>query len=166
MHIYAAHGMWQLFHMIPLLLGNRFSRCDEHYHCFMLLQEITAILCCDVMTEDQPSYLRVLIAQYLEDMVRLYPSRTLAPKFHYLLHCPTLMKRCIFVCYLCGSHADTLQSSFFCESFAKVITETGTGTNIKCMYYTHTHTHTHTHIWSPHRHHLTGLRWEVNHFCL
>ena len=93
-----AHGMWQLFHMIPLLIGDRIPSDDDHYKCFMLLQEISAILCTDVVTVDHPPYLRVLIAEYLSEFVRLYPERPLTPKFHYLVHCPTFMERYEIIC--------------------------------------------------------------------
>jgi hypothetical protein len=93
MHLFSAHGMWQLFNLIPLLIGDRIPRGDEHYQCFMLLQEISAILCADALPVEQPAYLRILIAEYLSEMVRLYPHKPLTPKFHYLLHCPSLMKR-------------------------------------------------------------------------
>ena len=85
--------MWQLFNIIPLLVGQKFQKDDEYYCCFMLLQEISTILCSDVMTEDQPAYLRVLIAEYLEKMVELHPDKPLTPKLHYLIHCPIIMKR-------------------------------------------------------------------------
>ena len=69
--------MWQLFHMMPLIIGDSILRDDEHYHCFMLLQEIAAILCSDIIINDHPAYLRVLIAEYLAEMVRLHPNQPL-----------------------------------------------------------------------------------------
>ena len=88
-----AHGMWQLFHMMPLLIGDRIPFDDDHYKSFMLLQEISSILCTDVVTVDHPPYLRVLIDDYLNEFVRLHPNRPLTPKCHYLVHCPTFIKR-------------------------------------------------------------------------
>ena len=58
---------------------------DEHLHCFLLLQEISCILCTDVVCEGHPAYLRILVQDYLSTLKQLYPSVNLPPKAHYLV---------------------------------------------------------------------------------
>ena len=79
------------------MIGDKISRNDENWHCFMLLQEIASILCTDVVTAEHPPYLQVLTADYLSELVRLHPNRQLTPKCHYLIHCPTLIKRYLLI---------------------------------------------------------------------
>ena len=40
-----AAQMWQLFHILPLLIVGDIAPSDQHYKCFMLLQDIACVLC-------------------------------------------------------------------------------------------------------------------------
>ena len=91
--LYTAHEIWQLFHILPLLIGDLVPVGDAHYINFMALQEISAILCADVITADQLAYLQILIQEYLSNLTSLYPDVSLTPKCHYLVHCPSFLKR-------------------------------------------------------------------------
>ena len=79
---------------------------DEHLRCYLLLQEIGSILCADVTTDDPPAYLILIIQDYLTTLKGLYPSLSLPPKAHFLVHCPSMMKRqasmhaCMHACVL------------------------------------------------------------------
>jgi hypothetical protein len=88
-----AHEIWQLYHIIPFLIGDCVPKSDPHLACYLLLQEISSILCTDIITEDLPPYLRVLIQEYLSSLKTLYPTVNLPPKAHYLVHCPSYLKR-------------------------------------------------------------------------
>ena len=61
--------MWQLFHILPLLVGDLVPTTDVHYKNFLTLQEISAILCTDIITDEHPGYLRNLIQQYLSGLL-------------------------------------------------------------------------------------------------
>jgi hypothetical protein len=88
-----AHESWQLFHVLPFLVGDCISEDNEHLRCYLLLQDIASILCTDAVTTDRPAFLRLIVQDYLTTLKKLYPSLNLPPKAHYLVHCPTLLKR-------------------------------------------------------------------------
>lgn len=85
--------MWELFHILPFIIGTRLSLSDPHYACFMLLNDTSTILFSPVIARDQISYLSVLIKQYFEQFTSIYPHRELTPKCHYLIHTPSLIER-------------------------------------------------------------------------
>lgn len=71
--------MWQLFHILPLLIGGDIAPSDQHYKCFMLLQDIACVLCSPVIALEQIPLLRITIHDYLEMFTALYPNRPLIP---------------------------------------------------------------------------------------
>ena len=91
--ILAASQMWELFHIIPFLIGTELPIDDPHYKCFMLLTDVASILFSPIIAKDQVPFLKILIKEYLEGFTTLYPNRPLTPKFHYLVHTPSLITR-------------------------------------------------------------------------
>ena len=85
--------MWELFHILPFIIGKDMPSDDPHYACFMVLNDIATILFSPVIAPDQIPFLRLQIREYLEQFTSLYPHRPLTPKCHYLIHTPTLIKR-------------------------------------------------------------------------
>ena len=86
--------MWELFHVLPLLIGRSVAPVDmRHYQCFLQLQQIAAIVCSPVIAVPQIAFLRVIIRDYLRELKSLYPHQNLVPKFHYLIHIPTIIER-------------------------------------------------------------------------
>lgn len=90
---YAASQMWELFHILPLLIGEDIPHEDQHYYCFMQLQTIATLIFSPSVAVDQIPFLRLEIQQYLENFKAVYTHYTLPPKSHYLVHIPTLMER-------------------------------------------------------------------------
>lgn len=45
--------MWQLFHITPLLIDADISPDDQHYKCFVLLQDVGCILCSPIIAQQQ-----------------------------------------------------------------------------------------------------------------
>ena len=85
--------MWELFHILPLLIGDDFTEDDDHYHCFLQLQTIAMLLFSTAVAVDQIPFLRLLIQEYLQNLKTIYPHYTLPPKSHYLVHVPSLIQR-------------------------------------------------------------------------
>ena len=85
--------MWQLFHIMPLILQDKVPFDDEHFSCFMVLQDISALVCADSITQGGIALLRCLIQDYLEQFVSLYSVDRITPKCHYLVHFPALISR-------------------------------------------------------------------------
>ena len=96
-YYYIAHESWQLFHVLSFLVGDCISEDNEHLRCYLLLQDIASILCTDAVTTDRPAFLRLIVQDYLTTLKKLYPSLNLPPKAHYLVHCPTLLKRLVYL---------------------------------------------------------------------
>ena len=83
---HVASQMWCLFHILPLILGEELKE-NVHYQCFLLLQDICAlVLSPDILAEQVP-LLRILVQEYLSTFCSLY-ERPLTPKMHYLVHLP------------------------------------------------------------------------------
>lgn len=85
--------MWQLFNMIPLLICDLPLDGNHHYDCFLLLQEITAMVFSPLLLLEQIDYLECLIYQYLEKFKGILHPKLLTPKCHYLIHLPRLLRR-------------------------------------------------------------------------
>ena len=81
--------MWQLFNIIPLLLYEFSMNDNKQYECFMLLQEITAIVFTPLLCLEKIQYLELLIPQYLEKFKDILHPRLLTPKCHFI-HLPGL----------------------------------------------------------------------------
>ena len=91
-----ATQMWELFHILPLLLFRSVPPSNQHYLCFMKLQQISMIIFSPVISINQIPFLRILISEYLEEVAHLY-SIILPPKFHYLVHVPSLIERLVSI---------------------------------------------------------------------
>ena len=89
---HSAAQMWELFNILPFLIGKQFPPCNPHYDCFMLLNDIT-ILFSPVITHNQVPFLRGQIQQYLQQFIVWYPHWPLTPKFHFLLYISNLINR-------------------------------------------------------------------------
>lgn len=90
-----ASQMWQLFQVLPLILCNYPVEDDDHYECFLKLQEICSIIFAPMISSEQTAYLPTLISDYLQAFKQLYPTTSLTPKFHYLIHIPRMIQRYI-----------------------------------------------------------------------
>ena len=84
---------WCLLRVLPLLIGNRIKNPCENgvWKLILLLREIVAYDCAPAITADQIAYLNVLIEEYIQSRVELFPDHPLKPKHHYLCHYPELI---------------------------------------------------------------------------
>ena len=62
---------------------------DEYWQCFMLLLEITDIVFSLTISLDLLGVFEALIQEYLWNFSHIYPGRSIIPKMHYLVHCPS-----------------------------------------------------------------------------
>ena len=85
--------IWELFYILPFVIGKDMPPDDAHYACFKQLNDIATIVFSPVIADDQISLLRLYIEQYLDQFTSLYPQQPLTPKFHYLVHIPSLIRR-------------------------------------------------------------------------
>ncbi|KAL0152015.1 hypothetical protein M9458_052681, partial [Cirrhinus mrigala] len=84
---------WCLLRVLPLLVGDRIKNPSESgvWKLILLLREIVAHVCSPAITPDQVAYLGVLIEEYIQFRVELFPEVSLKPKHHYLSHYPELI---------------------------------------------------------------------------
>ena len=83
--------MWLLGRILPAIVGHFISETDEHWHKFLLLMQITDYLLSPRITQDDAAFLQYQIAEHHEQFVNLYPSHSVIPKMHYMVHMPRLM---------------------------------------------------------------------------
>ena len=86
---------WCLLRVLPLIIGNRIKNPCENdvWKLILLLREIVSYVCAPTITADQIAYLNVLIEEYIQSRVELFPQHPLKPKHHYLCHYPELILR-------------------------------------------------------------------------
>lgn len=58
-----------------------------------MVKEVVELVCAPKISAAQVSFLQVNIQEYLETRKHLFPSDKLKPKYHYLLHYPSLIMR-------------------------------------------------------------------------
>ena len=85
---YSASEMLLLARIIPFILGDKIPTEDMHYNCFLQLLKILQIVMSPYISEEVPSYLRVLIEDHHSIFVTLYPDASFIPKLHYMVHYP------------------------------------------------------------------------------
>lgn len=86
-----ASQMWLLGRSLPLLIGSRVPLDDEHWKNFCRFLSITQILFSPVLTENDLAVLQDNIMVHHQQFVALYPSHSVIPKLHYLIHTPRLI---------------------------------------------------------------------------
>ena len=83
--------MWLLGQILPLLVGDFVDDDDEHWMLFLQLMDIVDLLFCPKTTKDHAAYLATLISDHHSNFCRLYPTKSVIPKMHFMIHMPRLM---------------------------------------------------------------------------
>ena len=89
----SASQMMSLCQMLPLMIADKIPESDENWHSFLVLLKICSIAITTVCTHDTTTYLKILIEENLTLFCKLYPSRSLIPKQHYMIHYPAQIER-------------------------------------------------------------------------
>ena len=85
--------MMSLCHHFALLIGDKIPESEPHWHIFLILLRICSIANAPLCTHDLMAYLGILVEEYLRMFRELYPSKTIIPKQHYMLHYSSQMER-------------------------------------------------------------------------
>lgn len=85
--------MWLLSRILPLLVGDYVPEDDDHWQLFLQLMEIVDILFSPKTSEDHAAYVATLINDHHHDFCKLYPTHSIIPKMHFMVHMPRLMIR-------------------------------------------------------------------------
>lgn len=88
---YTAFQMWLLGRSLPLLIGSLVPIDDEHWKNFCSFLSIVQYLFAPKLTDDDLAVLQENIVSHHQHFVALYPSHSVIPKLHYLVHTPRLI---------------------------------------------------------------------------
>lgn len=94
MHVYVyitATQMWLLARHLPLMIGAEIPIDDEHWMSFTLLLQIMQYLFAPKLSEDDLAILQEMIMDHHQRFLSLYPTHSVIPKLHYLIHMPRLI---------------------------------------------------------------------------
>ena len=93
--MYIASQMWLLGRVLPLIIGDCIPDDDKHWLLFLRLMVIVDLLFAPSIPQDYVSYLSALISDHHHDFKRLYPSYSIIPKMHFMVHMPRLILKYI-----------------------------------------------------------------------
>ena len=85
---HTAAQMWLLGRILPILIGDLVPEDDEYWHLFLNLMDIVDILFAPKITQDNCAYIATLIQDHHDEFRRLYPSESVIPKMHFMIHMP------------------------------------------------------------------------------
>lgn len=83
--------MWNFAILLPLMIGDKIEDDNAKWESFLLLVEITKICTARVTSTEAADYLSVLIKDHHQLFKSCYPSVSLTPKTHYMVHIPRLL---------------------------------------------------------------------------
>ena len=82
---------WLLARILPLLVGDYIPDDDERWENFLRMMDIVDRLFSPKISEDDATYIKWLISDHHQEFCRLYPTMSVIPKMHFMLHMPRLM---------------------------------------------------------------------------
>lgn len=84
---------WLLLRLLPLLLGDFVCDGNPQYGILVELCRLVERIFACKFTRDDVFYLRWLVTTWLKEFKEIFPSFSLKPKFHFLVHYPTAVLR-------------------------------------------------------------------------
>lgn len=84
----SASQMWCLLRILPILLGDKVPRGNQHWELFLLLRRIMDIAFAREITETMIAHLRIYIEDHHSLFRKLFPTLRLTPKHHFIVHYP------------------------------------------------------------------------------
>lgn len=89
--MYAAQ-MLALLRFFPLSFGDCIPVDNQYWH-LLSLSEIIDIVMAPKPSESMLCYFEIIYTSFLIQFKRLYPSASLRPKMHFLVHLPTILRK-------------------------------------------------------------------------
>ena len=78
--------MWCLARLLPLMVGSKIPNDDPHWCNFLLMLTIVDYVFAPVLAPDRREYLKELIDDHHKSFIQLYPTCSVIPKMHYMIH--------------------------------------------------------------------------------
>lgn len=85
--------MWLLARFLPLMIGQWVPEEDENLQLYMLLLDIVDILFAPEISPEDISLLSVHIQDQHRQFKIIYPSSSIIPKMHYMVHMPEFIRQ-------------------------------------------------------------------------
>ena len=89
--ILTALQMWLLGQILPLLVGDYIHEDDEHCNLFLKLMDIVDILFSPQVSDKYGAYVATLVHDHHHEFCRTYPTHSILPKYHFMVHMAQLM---------------------------------------------------------------------------
>ena len=91
LYVYIASEMWNFSILLPLIIGDKFPDDDPLWECYLLLLEIVKYSTAELTSLASAEYLAALIHQHHHEFLKCYPTVSITPKMHYMVHLPRLL---------------------------------------------------------------------------
>ena len=85
---FVAAQMWSLSINLPLIIGDKVPYGDEHWECFLLLLDILQLCTAKITSTAHAGILEAMIHDHHQLFARCYPTSSIIPKMHYMVHFP------------------------------------------------------------------------------
>ena len=83
--------MWNFSILLPLIIGDKVPDDDPLWECYLLLLEIVKYSTAELTSLASAEYLTVVIHQHHHEFLKCYPTVSITPKMHYMVHLPRLL---------------------------------------------------------------------------
>lgn len=91
LYVLSAAQMWMLSIYLPLIIGSEVPPEEPLWECFLLLLDIQflQITTAHILSCGLAAYLAVLIHDHHSMFRHCYPTASITPKMHYMVHFPS-----------------------------------------------------------------------------
>lgn len=94
-----AAQMWILAINIPLLIGDKVPHGNQKWECFLVLLDILQFCTSRVTSSAQAGILEALVQEHHKLFIHCYPSSSITPKMHFMVHFPRQILRWVRFSY-------------------------------------------------------------------
>ena len=84
---------WCLLRLLPLMVGSKIPKESEIWLVLLSMIDVVDLACSPVQTENSASYLGVLVETFLRMYKTVFSEGSIKPKFHFLIHYPTIIRK-------------------------------------------------------------------------
>lgn len=89
----SAAQLWAFMRYFPSSCSHRIPQENEYWNLIILLSEIIDIVMAPKLRDSTLLYFEYLYVSFLEKFKRLYPTASVRPKMHFLIHLPTIVRK-------------------------------------------------------------------------
>lgn len=83
--------MWLLGRLLPIVIGDLVPEDDPKWKNYLLMMKIVDVLFAQATTSDLVGTLAWQIEEHHRQFKKLYPTISIIPKMHFMVHMPRLV---------------------------------------------------------------------------